>query len=72
MFPNLRAEMARKNITVRRLHELLNANGIKISLSQLSMKLSGKYNLTLPEADAIRGVLEVDIPLEILFEREGA
>lgn len=72
MFPNLRAEMARKNITVRKLHELLNTSGVKISLSQLSMKLSGKYNLTLPEADAIRTALEVDIPLEVLFEREGA
>lgn len=72
MFPNLRAEMARKNITIRKLHELLNEIGVKISLSQLSLKLSGKYELTLPEADAIRNVLEIDIPLEVLFERKGA
>ena len=72
MFPNLRAEMARKNITVRKLHALLNESGVKISLSQLSMKLSGKYNLTLPEADAIRAVIDVDIPLDVLFAKEGA
>lgn len=72
MFPNLKAEMARNNITIRNLHEKLNASGVKISLSQLSMKLSGKYNLTLPEANAIRAVIGVDIPLDVLFERKGA
>lgn len=72
MFPNLKAEMARENITVRKLHEMLNENGVKISLSQLSVKLSGKYDLTLPEAEAIRTVLNVNIPLNVLFERRGA
>ena len=72
MYPNLKAEMARKNITIRSLHKILLESGVKISLSQLSVKLSGKYELTLPEANAIRTAINVDIPLEILFERKGA
>ena len=69
MYPNLRAEMARKNITIRRLWELLNENGEKISLSQLQLKLSGKYEFTLPEAFAIGNVVDAGISIEVLFEK---
>lgn len=72
MFPNLRAEMARRRITMRELCKELNERGIKIALSTLSQKINGKYEFTLEEADAIQAVLQTDIPLDILFEREGA
>lgn len=71
MFPNLRAEMARRKMTIRDLHERMAENGYKISLSQLSQKISGKYEFTLEEAEAVRGAVGTDLMLDVLFEREA-
>lgn len=63
MYPNVRAEIARKNITMGKLAEELD-----ITLSTLSLKLKGEYPITLKEAKKIKAVLGCDIPLETLFE----
>ena len=70
MYPNLRAELARKGITVRLL-----AKKIGMATSTLSLKLSGKSSFTLEEAIAIKQYLNDVKPfngcisLEVLFER---
>lgn len=63
MYPNVRAEIARKNITIGKL-----AGELDIGLSTLSLKLKGEYPITLNEAKKIKAVLGCDIPLEVLFE----
>ena len=72
MFPNLKAELARRDITVIRLHELLIENGTKISIASLRNKLLGHREFTLSEALAIFNLLHVDIPFEYLFERKSS
>lgn len=63
MYPNLRAEMKRKGITLAWLAEQLG-----ITIGTLSQKLTGKSPFTLNEAKKIKEILELDIPIEILFE----
>lgn len=64
MFPNLRAEIARKGLTLTAFAEL-----IGMSLSVLSEKMHGRKEFTYSETIRIKHALGVDIPLEILFER---
>jgi peroxiredoxin len=64
MYSNVKAELARKNLTVVDL-----SNKTKIRYQTLVDKINGKYPLTLDEAKAIKTALEVDIPMEELFER---
>ena len=63
MFPNLKAEMSRKGVTLADLAEVLN-----VTVPTVSLKLNGKTPLTLSEAKLIKNYLEVDIPLEELYE----
>ena len=63
MYRNLEAELARKGITKTSV-----AKKLGITLGTLSIKLSGKTNLTLPEAIKIKKILNVDLPIEFLFE----
>lgn len=63
MYPNLRAEMARKNITLADL-----ADSVGVTVSTISQKLNGKFPITLKEAKAIKERIGVDLPLEELFE----
>lgn len=67
MFPNLKGEMARKGINLSALSELTN-----IPLQRLSAKLSGKRKLTFEEAVLIKAKLELDMPLDEIFERKEA
>ena len=64
MYLNLKAEIFRKGWTLHYLAELLGMTD-----SQLSNKVSGKTKFTLIEAIRIKELLEVDIPIEILFAR---
>lgn len=64
MFPNLRAEMARKDINLSMLSELTN-----IPMQRLSYKLNGTRKLTLAEAVLIKDKLGIDMPLEELFAK---
>ena len=63
MYPNLKAEMARRNITLAKLAEALG-----ITVGTLSLKLNGKYPITWHEAIKIKEFIGVDMPIEILFE----
>lgn len=69
MFPNLKAEMARKGMTIRELQARMKENGVKIALSTLSMKMNGKYEFCLDEAEAIGEIVNPEIPLKVLFQR---
>ena len=64
MYRNVDAELKRKGMTRGDL-----AKKLKSAPSTLSLKFSGKSSITLDEAKRIKEILEVDIPLEILFEQ---
>lgn len=64
MYSNVKAELARRNMSVV---DLSNKTGIRYQT--LVDKINGKYPLTLDEAKKIKSALEVEIPLEDLFER---
>ena len=66
MFPNLRAEMARRGLTVE---DLAGLSGIKYST--LSQKLNGSRPLSFAETLKIKEALDVTIPLEVLFDEKA-
>lgn len=66
MYSNVKAELARKGLSVV---DLSNMSGIKYM--SLVNKLNGKTPLKLEEARTIKSVLDVDLPLEKLFELEA-
>ena len=63
MYANVKAEMARKNMTAI---ELSKKTGIRYQ--SLANKINGKAPVSLDEAKTIKTALEVDIPLDELFE----
>jgi transcriptional regulator with XRE-family HTH domain len=65
MYENLRAEIARKNMTIV---ELSNATGIRYQT--LSEKLRGNSQFTVKEAKAIKSALAVDLSIDELFAAE--
>lgn len=65
MFPNLRAELARRNITIPKLAEL---TGIKTST--LYDKMNGRTAFTLDEAILIRDILDLSMSVDDLFRKE--
>jgi len=68
MYPNLRAELARRNLTLDDVRVCLG----KESVSAVSSKMRGVSPFTFDEAIKIKNdLLKTDIPLEILFERAG-
>lgn len=62
MYPNLRAEMIRNDMTMAKVSAILD-----ISVSTLSDKMNGHSNFSLNEAIAIKKELGVEMPLEELF-----
>lgn len=68
MYPNLRAEIARKDLTLEKLLGELKKRGINITKAMLSQKLNGKYEIYLKEAKALKEIVETDLPIDILFE----
>lgn len=64
MYPNLRAEMARKGLSIEKLAELLG-----ITRGTLTAKLAGKRGFSLEEARMIRKILEVQMEYDELFMR---
>lgn len=66
MYSNVKAELARKGLTVV---DLSNKTGIRYQ--SLTDKINGKAPLKFEEARAIKNALSVDIPLEKLFELES-
>lgn len=63
MYPNLNAELARRNITS---HQLSAITGI--NYNTLRMKLRGATVITLPEAKKIRSAIDSSLSLDVLFE----
>lgn len=63
MFPNVKAEMARRDITIGTLSE---KTGIRYQT--LADKLRGDSPLSWNEAKKIKESLETDLSLEVLFE----
>jgi len=61
-YPNLEAELKRKNI--RRVDL---AKAMNLALSTMSEKLTGKSDISLSLAREIKNYLKVDTPLEVLF-----
>ena len=65
MYPEIKAELARKGMTIV---DLSNATGIRYQT--LSEKLRGNYSITVNEAILIKDALKVKTPIEVLFERK--
>ncbi len=63
MFNNVKAEMARKNITIV---ELSNVTGIKYG--SLADKIRGESPMSVADAIKIKAALNVDMPFEELFQ----
>lgn len=66
MYPNLRAEMARKGLTALEFAKLLD-----MPYNSLTNKLRGDRPFTYKETLRIKEALGVDVPLEILFSEEA-
>ena len=64
MYPNLRAEIARRGVTLSQLAEV-----IGVTLQTMSKKINGGSEFTLNEAYAIKDFLGVDAPIEELFKK---
>lgn len=65
MHRNLRAEMVKKNKTICQL-----ASDIGVVEKTLRNKINGDTDFTLPEAQAIRRILNSDLTLDELFQTE--
>ncbi len=63
MFPNLRAEIVRKGLTMAEV-----ADAIGLSVTHFSLKMNGKYGFTLAEAFAIKKFLKTKLSIDVLFQ----
>ena len=68
MYPNFNAEYARRGFTLEKLTEEMRNRGLSRTVSTLSVKLNGKYPLTLGEAKVLRDIVAPEIPIDTLFE----
>jgi hypothetical protein len=64
-YPNLKAEIARKGLT---LVKILEDGRIKCTKGTLSLKINGKYPFTFAEAVALKAIIGSELPLEELFQ----
>lgn len=62
IYPNLNAEMARRNISQQELAELIGR-----TKSTMSLKLNGKTSLSLEEAFEIKNAVRTRLTLDVLF-----
>ena len=62
---NLKGEMAKRNITIREVSELL-----EIHRNSVSNKLDGNSNFSIDEAVKIRDAFFPDMKIESLFDKE--
>ena len=63
MFPNLRAEITRRNVKMADV-----AEAIGLSETHFSLKMTGKYGFTLREAFAIKQFLKTKLSIDELFQ----
>ena len=66
MYANVRAEMARKGLTIMDI-----AKGIGMNRDTLSRKLSGRSCLNLDEAFCIQMTYFPDVPIRVLFKENA-
>ena len=66
MYQNLRAEMARKNVTQKSLAAILG-----ITSQAFWKKLKGFSPFTWDETLTIKSYLNVDLPMEVLFRKDA-
>ena len=71
MFPNIRAEMARKGLIQQDIVNELQKRGFTMVVPTFSAKFNGKFEFTFAEAVAIKEILGVEMPLEELFKKEA-
>lgn len=71
MYPNVRAEMARKNLTQKDIVDELQKRGFSMVVPTFSQKMNRKYEFTFGEAVAIKDILGTEMPLEKLFSTWG-
>ena len=64
MYRNAKAEMVRAGLTLADLSENLGG-----TISTWSLKLNGKYPITLDEAKRFKRLVKTDLPIEVLFEK---
>lgn len=64
MYRNAKAEMVRAGKTLADL-----SNNLGGTVSTWSLKLNGKYQITLDEAKRFKKFVKTDLPLEELFEK---
>lgn len=67
MYPNLRAELSRRGLSVQKLALL-----VGMPYNTLREKLKGTRRMTFDDALLIKQALNLDIPLEVLFSKEIA
>lgn len=63
MYPNLRAEITRRNLTMAEV-----ADAIGLSVTHFSLKMTGRYGFTLAEAFAIKKFLKTKLSIDVLFQ----
>lgn len=66
MYPNLEAEIARLKVKKNKLAAM-----IGVTPTTLSLKLNGKYSLSLNECIAIKSALGINKTIEYLFAVSG-
>ena len=64
MYRNAKAEMVRAGKTLADLSENLGG-----TISTWSLKLNGRYPITLDEAKRFKEFVKTSLPLEVLFEK---
>lgn len=64
MYRNAKAEMVRAGLTLAKLSDRMGC-----TVSTLSLKLNGKFPITLDEARNFKRLVNSDLPLEVLFEK---
>lgn len=70
MYPNVRAEMARKNLTQKDIVNELQKRGFTMVVPTFSQKMNKKFEFTFGEAIAIKDILGTEMSLEELFKTE--
>lgn len=65
MYSTLKAEMARKSVTIKNL-----ADHLEKRVATISNKINGKSDFTVPEAVEIKRFLDVSMPIDELFKKE--
>lgn len=71
MYKNLKIEMLKQDLTVKELSKkMLDDFDIQCSPSALYSKIRGEYEFTFEEASSIRDIIDENMSLEYLFEKE--